>query len=109
MSARRWPRNGVVFSKASAMRRGRLPERLADELDRDRQSAVTKACAHRDRRVASDVERHRKIGPVEEVPFRQLVDLRRFRRLGRGQHDVEPGHRVLQFARNSRQRRTAWT
>src|SRR6516225_10468258 len=57
---------------------GRLLKRLADELDRDRQSAGAKPGADRDRRVAGDVERHRKIGPVEQVPFWHFVDLRRF-------------------------------
>ena len=47
--------------------------------------------------VAGDIERHRKIGPVEEVPFRRRVDLRRLGRLGRGQHDVETARRGLQF------------
>ena len=96
--AGRVSRNGVAFSNASATRNTvGLGERLADQLDRDRQPAGAKPRAHRDRRVAGDVERHREARRGKRVPCGHFVDLRRLGGLRRGQHDIEPGHRGLQL------------
>ena len=87
-----WPSRSVRDAQ-----QGRLLKRLADELDRDRQSAFAKPGADRDRRIAGDVERHHKARPLEYIPFRHGVDLWRLGGLGCGQDDIEPRHRLLQF------------
>src|SRR5690242_5056397 len=68
-----------------------LAERLAGELDRDRQAAFAEARADADRREAGDVERHGE-GRLFS-PFRQIGDLRRLTGLRRADDDVEVGHR----------------
>ena len=96
--AGRRSRCGVAFSNASAARSTVASwNGLPTSWIATGRPPAPKPGAYRHRRVAGDVERHHEARRAERVPFRHGVDLRRLVRKHRGQHEVEIGHRRLQF------------